>query len=225
MGRFDNILFDLDGTLTDSGPGITKSVQHALRGMGIEENNLKNLERFIGPPLSNSFHEYYGLEGERNREAVIRFRKRYETIGLFENEPYPGIPELLRDAQAAGIRLAVASSKPEPTVIEILKHFDLAKYFTVIVGSDVRREMSGQPMTSDKAEIVGMALAGLCGAFLARTAMVGDRLYDMEGAREAGVHPVGVVYGYGSAAELRESGAEFLAEDVAALRRYLLGEE
>ena len=260
MRRFDNVLFDMDGTLLDSGPGITKSVRQALASVGIAEDNVKNLERFTGPPLSTSFREFYGLQGEQILRAVTSFRARYETVGIFESALYPGIEETLRACKEAGVRLAVASSKPEVFVKQILEHFQIAQYFDVAAGSALEREMSGKVVPSDKEEIVRTALAGLweagqSGATLAglgetgqsdaalaglgeagqsdaalrhfgeRTAMVGDRKFDVDGARANGVHPVGVAFGYGSREELTAAGAEFIADDEASLTRYLLGME
>ena len=134
---FQYCLFDLDGTLTDPREGITKSVQHALRYFGIEEPDLKKLEPFIGPPLKDSVMEYYGLSEEQAKKAIEVYRERFAPIGVLENQIFPGIPQLLKKLQKSGTHLAVASSKPAVFVHQILRHFDIEKYFEVIVGSEL----------------------------------------------------------------------------------------
>lgn len=134
---FKYILFDLDGTLTDPKLGITSSVQYALRALGIEEPSLDKLEPFIGPPLTDSFREFYGLEGERLAMAIDKYRERFATQGIFENEIYPGIPQMLADLKAKDKLLAIASSKPTLFVEQILEHFEIGKYFDHVVGSNM----------------------------------------------------------------------------------------
>ena len=128
-------LFDLDGTLTDSREGITKCVQYALAKCGIEEPDLKKLECFIGPPLHTSFQKYYGMDRDMAKRAVEFYRERFRPIGIFENQVYEGVPEMLQALSEAGCHLAVASSKPEVFVKKVLDHFDIEKYFSVVVGS------------------------------------------------------------------------------------------
>ena len=134
---FDYCLFDLDGTLTDPREGITKSVQYALQAFGIEEPDLKKLEPFIGPPLKDSFMEFYGFTGEEAERAIAVYRERFAPVGIFENQVYPGIPQMLERLYRRGTRLAVASSKPIGFVKQILAHFDIEKYFDVVVGSEL----------------------------------------------------------------------------------------
>ena len=131
------ILFDLDGTLTDPKEGITKSVQHALQAYGIDEPDLDKLCPFIGPPLSDSFKEYYGFSEAQAREAIDHFHEYFTKQGMFENKVYPGIREMLTRLKDAGLTLAVATSKPEPFAIQILEHFDLLSYFTLVGGADM----------------------------------------------------------------------------------------
>lgn len=131
------ILFDLDGTLTDPKEGITKSVQHALQAYGIDEPDLDKLCPFIGPPLSDSFKEYYGFSEAQAREAIGYFHEYFTKQGMFENKVYPGIREMLTRLKDAGLTLAVATSKPEPFAIQILEHFDLLSYFTLVGGADM----------------------------------------------------------------------------------------
>lgn len=259
---FQNILFDLDGTLTESGPGITRSVQYALHQMGIEEPDLQKLEPFVGPPLNLSFRERYGMSEEETGRAIHYFRESYDTKGIYENNVYPGVRELLQQLHEQGSRLAIASSKPEPMVHRVLEHFGIAGYFDVIVGSHVEEELDNKMGADNKLLMVKKALQGLglsvepdCGAAgepesamteepgpvmagepepvmteaLKRArrksyAMVGDRSFDMNGAKANHVTAVGVSYGYGSRRELEEAGADFIADTVEKLGRILMAD-
>lgn len=188
----DMILFDLDGTLTDSGPGITRCVQYALASFGIEEPDLEKLNCYVGPPLLESFMNFAGLGCEEAQQAITKYRERYEAEGIFENEVYEGIPEVLAYLKEKGKILAVASSKPEKYVEQILEHFEIRKYFTVVTGSEMNETRT------DKGEVIAETLRRL-GAEDSRSdvVMVGDRSYDVIGARENGLLCVGVSYGYG----------------------------
>lgn len=191
------ILFDLDGTLTESGEGITKSVQYALEKIGKPEENLDALKVFVGPPLLEQFMKYADLEEETARKAVEFYRERYATIGIFENRPYPGIPRMLEELKNKGYLLAVASSKPERFVIQVLEHFDLAKYFDETVGS----EMNGS--RTNKTEVIEETLRRLhLENHREQVLMVGDKEHDVFGARKAGLDCLAVSYGYGTMEEL-----------------------
>lgn len=220
---FQYVLFDLDGTLTDPREGITKSVQFALAQQGISEPDLKKLEPFIGPPLKDSFMEFYGMTEERAAQGVADYRKRFAPIGKFENEVYPGIPEMLGSLKRAGIRLAVASSKPETFVWDILKYFKLDGYFDVVTGS----ELDGT--RSRKEEVVEEALhrLELDGQPVSREncAMVGDRRFDIEGGRQFRLTTVGVTYGYAAKGELEAAGADYIVKNPVQLTKLLLGEK
>lgn len=225
MNRFQHILFDLDGTLSESAEGITKSVQYALRSVGIEEPDLHELETFVGPPLNVEFQRRYHFD-DATCEAVIRkYRERYSEVGIFECRLYDGIPETLRDLREQGATLAVASSKPEIFVHRIMEHFDVAQYFSVMRGSRMEDEMKNKAGSDNKERVVRAALADLgATATKGSTAMVGDRSFDILGALHNGVTPVGVTFGYGSRQELEEAGAEpsLIAESVEELRRILM---
>ncbi len=218
------ILFDLDGTLTDPKPGITRCVQYALHKFGIEEPDLDKLEPFIGPPLLDSFQEFYGFEEEKGQQAIVYYRERFRTVGLFENEVYPGIAQMLARLQEAGCHLAVASSKPEIFVKRILEHFGLSSYFEVVVGS----ELDGR--RARKEEVVEEALRQLLGEeALAQQSlrpiedvvMVGDRKFDIQGAKRFGIVSIGVRYGYAGQGELEEAGADRIAATVEELEEAL----
>lgn len=228
---YEYILFDLDGTLTDPKPGITACVQYALHKMGIEEPDLDKLEPFIGPPLLDSFHEFYGFDEEQGQQAIAYYRERFGVTGLFENEVYPGIGQLLEALKAAGKKLAVASSKPGVFVKRILEYFGLCTYFDVVVGS----ELDGT--RAKKEEVVEEALYRLLPEELFQdimrrkgieperkydtVVMVGDRRFDVEGAKEFHIASVGVNYGYAAPGELSSAGADVIVETVAELREVL----
>ncbi|MDO4340567.1 MAG: HAD-IA family hydrolase [Eubacteriales bacterium] len=191
------ILFDLDGTLTESGEGITKSVQYALEKIGKPEPDLDKLRVFVGPPLMEQFMKYADLDEETARQAVVYYRERYSVTGIFENRPYPGVEELLAELQRKGYLLAVASSKPEKFVLQVLEHFRLDGYFHEIVGS----EMGGS--RTKKSEVIEETLKRLgLSEHRNEVLMIGDKEHDVLGARQAGVECVAVSYGYGTMEEL-----------------------
>lgn len=217
---YQYMLFDLDGTLTNPKEGITKSVQYSLKHFGIEEENLDNLVCFIGPPLLDSFNEYYGFSLEKSAEAVIKMRERYMTVGKFENEIFEGIPELLRDLKEKGKILAVSTSKPTKTSLEILEHFDILKYFDVVVGANL------DGTRTRKWEVIDETLKQLKiePSDYGKVLMVGDRKHDVEGAAKFGIDCGGVYYGFAPEGELEEAGAVFVVDTVEELRDKLLGE-
>lgn len=203
------ILFDLDGTLTESGEGITKCVQYALSRFGIEEQDLEKLRCFVGPPLLESFMQFGGLSQEDARKAVEYYRERYNTTGIYENRLYPKIRELLELLKVNDKILGVASSKPEVYVRKILEYFQVDGFFRVIVGS----ELDGR--RTRKAEVIEEALRRLDLDWQRDgVLMVGDRRHDVEGARECGIQCIGVTYGYGTREELEQAGAVYIAETV-----------
>ncbi len=240
MRRFNNVLFDMDGTLTDSGPGVKRCVQAALESCGITENDQEKLNRFMGPPLNYSFHTFYGMNEEQIKSAVEKFRSLYDDEGIWENSPYPGTIAMLQRCKEEGLLLAVASSKPQIHVERVLERFAMKEYFDVVVGSDISREVDGKILASDKEQIVADALEQLYElekkrnenvgsevaedreSFHQRTVMVGDRRFDMEGAKKNGVYGIGVQFGYGSDEELLTAGADALAADNEVLTEMLL---
>lgn len=207
------ILFDLDGTLTDSAEGITKCVQYALQHFGIEEPDLKKLECFIGPPLKEQFMKYARLSKSQAEVAVSVYRERYSRTGIFENQLYGGVSEMLQYLKKSGKTLGVASSKPTIYVNQILEHFEIRDLFDVVVGS----ELDGS--RSDKAAVIeeALALLGMSG-HRAEVLMVGDRRHDVEGALECGLQCIGVTYGFGTSAELQSAGAVYLVQSVEDLK-------
>ncbi len=210
------ILFDLDGTLTDPKEGITKSFQYALKHMGIIEENLDALEKVIGPPLKDSFMEFYGMNEEDALEAVAKYRERFKTIGLYENEIFDGIRELLEHLQKEGFLLAIASSKPTVFVEQICEHFEIKQYFHHIVGSflDGRR--------SEKEEVIEEAVKEFGEENLDEIIMVGDRKFDIIGAHQKGLKAIGVTFGYGGEKELKAAKADYIVNTVVELEKMLI---
>ncbi len=216
------ILFDLDGTLTDPGIGITNSVMHALKHYGIAVPERSELYKFIGPPLSESFEKYYGFSETEAVKAVEVYREYFGTKGLFENELYEGIDDLLRTLKDQGKILGLATSKPEYFAEQILEHFHLRTYFDFVSGSLLNGERT------DKGEVIHWALDNLkkmYGDGIAETAvMVGDREHDALGASKNNIPVIGVLFGYGSREEFESAGADGVAESVPELYELLTGE-
>ena len=212
-----HILFDLDGTLTDPGLGITNSVAHALAHFGIAVVDRTELYRFIGPPLIDSFMEYYGFTEEQAQEAVKVYREYFADRGWAENTVYEGIETLLAELTAAGKTLLVATSKPQVFAERILHHFGLARYFTHICGVALQA-----PRGYSKADVIREALDRAGVTDLNSAIMVGDRHHDIDGAKTVGLDSIGVLYGYGDRAEHEIAGADAIAEGVDALRKLLL---
>lgn len=219
---FRYCLFDLDGTLTDPREGITKSVQYGLECIGIDEPDLKKLEIFIGPPLLDSYMGMYGLDEETARKAISFYRERFVPIGIFENALFPEVPKMLESLKNRGIHLAVASSKPQTFVHQILKHFEIEEYFEVIVGS----ELDGR--RTAKEEVVEEALR-LLGVLdmpneqrFKGCAMIGDRKFDIQGAKAFGLTGVGVRFGFAPEGELEAEGADYIADTIEELTDFLL---
>lgn len=210
MRDYHTYFFDLDGTITDSSLGITNSVMYALKKFGIAEHDRRKLYPFIGPPLTVSFREYYGFSEEEALRAVAYYREYYQDKGIFENRVYDGFGEMLGKLKAAGKRLAVATSKPEPYARRIIDYFELSSYFDYVAGM----ELGGGRGT--KAEVIRYALAvcGIGDKDKAGVLMVGDREHDVFGAKEAGIDCLGVLYGFGSREELERAGADYIAGSV-----------
>ncbi len=210
------IFFDLDGTLTESGPGIINSVRYALTRWGIDEPDDTALYRFIGPPLVYSFSTFYGFSQEDAVKAMAVYREYYAVHGIFENSVYQGIPQLLALLKGAGKHLCVATGKPEKFMFPILKHYDLLKFFDFCGGSDEAETHA------DKTSVIRYVMDN-CGAKADDLVMVGDRHHDVDGAKANGVQSVGILYGYGSRTELETAGADYIAATVEDLQELLLG--
>ena len=212
---YQTIFFDLDGTLTESAPGITRSVAYALKKWGIEVEDLRTLEPFVGPPLAESFARYFDFTPEQCRDGIRYYREYYVNKGLFENSVYPGIEDMLRELKNAGKRLIVATSKPEEMAVRILEHFQLTDCFERIAGASMDEKRV------EKADVLRYVIEDLGQVDLTKAVMVGDRENDVRGARENGLPCIGVLYGYGSREELTEAGAAKIADTVEELKKML----
>jgi phosphoglycolate phosphatase len=211
---YRTILFDLDGTLINSAEGITKCIQYALEKFNIFEPDLKDLERFIGPPIEHSFKEYYGFDDEKTIEAVRYFRERYSVKGIKEHTLFTGVEELLRSLKSHKIKLGIASSKLEESVIRILQGYKIHQYFDVLIGS-----VDG--LRTEKREVIQEAVKQLAVTDKAEVLMIGDRKYDVLGAKEEGIDCIGILEGFGGRAELKEAGAKYIVNDIKELKELL----
>ena len=199
------ILFDLDGTLTDSGEGIMKCAQLGLAHFGIHVGDYRQLRDFVGPPLDLMFRKH-GVPADKTDEAIAVYRSRYLTVGKFENFPYPGIPEMLERLKALGYQLYVATSKPEEPSKEIITHFGLDPYFDRVCGATF------DGSRSSKADVIAYLLE-LCGR-AEEIIMVGDTAFDVTGAKAHDIPCIGVAWGYGSIADMQEAGVSAIAHTV-----------
>ena len=197
-----SVIFDLDGTLTDSGEGITKCVRLALEHFGIPVKNLDDLRFFVGPPLRDSFVKA-GVPEDKVEEAIAVYRSRYTNVGLFENTPYSGIRELLEKLTALGYRLFVATSKPEEMAVRVLKKFDLFRYFERVCGATMDKSRDS------KSAVIAYLLAECSNG--ENAIMVGDTAFDVIGAAEHKIPTIGVSWGYGNADEMKAAGAVSIA--------------
>ncbi|MBR2879743.1 MAG: HAD hydrolase-like protein [Oscillospiraceae bacterium] len=217
MKNYDILLFDLDGTLTDPGLGITNAVMYSLEKFGLPVPARQELYKMIGPPLTWSYQTYFGFSEEKSVEAVKYYREHYGTVGLLENEVYPGIGELLKALRAGGRTLCVATSKPEKYAGIILEHFGLAESFHYICGASFDGKIG------TKHEVIEYALERMGSPERSRVLMIGDREHDILGAKASGLGSLGVLYGYGDRAELEKAGADTIVESVEELGEVLLG--
>ena len=203
--KYPYIFFDLDGTLTDPGEGIVNCVRYALESFGMHETDDAKLTRFIGPPLIQSFRDYYGFDEEQAALAVAKYRERFSTVGLFENHVYDGIYDVLKTLIEGGHTLVLATSKPKVFADRIMEKYGLAPYFTLMCGS----ELDGTRV--NKKEVIDYAIE-LLACPRDGVIMVGDRKHDILGAAQCGVASCGVRYGYAEAGELEAAGADFIVD-------------
>lgn len=205
---YQYIFFDLDGTLTNPGEGITNSVAYALDKFNIRVEDKRSLYKFIGPPLQESFQKFYGFSKEQSLQAVEYYREYFRGTGIFENEVYDGVEEMLHSLKKEGKHILLATSKPEEFAKRILEHFQLMQYFDYVAGAT----MDGT--RCKKGEIIQYAIDNYPVENLSDAVMVGDREHDILGARQVGMDSIGVLYGYGDYEELSKAGANYIAKEV-----------
>lgn len=216
---YQYLMFDLDGTLTDPREGITKSVQYALQCMGIREENLTKLEPFIGPPLLESFREYYDFSVEQAREAVEYYREYFSVTGVYQNRLFDGVPKLLSDMKSNGKTVATASSKPEPFVRLILEHFHVDSYFDYICGGSMDESRISK---EDVIEELLCSRMKLPKEEWKHVLMIGDRRHDVEGAAKFGIPCLGLSMGFAAEGELEKAGAVAIVDSIGAIGEFIL---
>lgn len=216
MLNYRYILLDLDGTITDPAEGITKSVEYALNHFGIGVEDRKALYPFIGPPLYDSFREFYNFTDGQAKEAIVKYRERFAETGIYENKLYEGINDFLEAANLQGKSLMLATSKPTIFAKRILDYFNLSKYFSFVAGSG----LDGSFYT--KGDVIRHVLETNKLNTPSAIVMVGDRKHDIIGAKENNIDSIGVLYGYGDRKELEKAGANYIVNDIAGLRNKLL---
>ena len=212
----DVIFFDLDGTITDSGDGIKNSAAYALNKFGMPVPSRDELNKFIGPPLVGSFRNLFGMSNEDADLAVVYYREYYAVKGIFENSLYDGITDMLEALKEAGKTIVLATSKPEIYANQILEYFKIAKYFSYVCGAEMDHKRT------DKHEVIEYALETASVSDRSRVIMVGDRHHDIDGAKKSKLDCIGVTFGYGSEAELKKAGADFVVHDTNELTELLL---
>ena len=214
--KYETILFDLDGTLTDPEKGITTSVAYALDYFGNKYESVESLRLFIGPPLREQFMEYCNVHKEKGEEYVAKYREYYAVTGIYENKVYEGIEEMLKELKKCGKKIVLATSKPEKFALIILEHFGLMKYFDFVAGA----LMSNTRTKKD--EVISYALENIGNYNKDTIVMVGDRLHDVIGASKFSIDTIGVTFGYGSREELSDAGAKIIVDTVDELKKELL---
>ena len=208
MKNYETVLFDLDGTLTNPGEGITNSVAYSLAKYGITVEDKTELYKFIGPPLHESFEKFYGFSRDEAMQAVEYYREYYRDKGIYENVVYDGVEDLLKTLFENGKKIILATSKPEVFAREILRYFNLEKYFYYSAGANL------DGSRTDKAEVIEYALREGGVTDKSSAVMVGDREHDIIGANKNGLDSIGVLFGFGSREELESAGATYIAETV-----------
>lgn len=214
--KYDTILFDLDGTLTDSSPGIINSIKYALNELGKEIPDEAVFQKFLGPPLIYSFKNFCGFDEELANRAVKLYRQRYDKYCDIENALYDGICDTLERLRSAGKRLIVATSKPDIYAKRIVSHFGLDRYFDAVCGATLDESRNTKTM------VIKYAIESCNVTDLEHTLMVGDRKHDIEGAANVGIDSMGVLYGYGDLSELKTAGANYIAASVSEIADIIL---
>ena len=208
------LLFDLDGTLTDPKEGITKCVQYALKHFNIEVNDLDQLLCFIGPPLIDSFMNFYGMSEDNAKIAVEKYRERFKDIGIFENGVYDGIIQMLKSCKDMGYKIGLATSKPEEFAVRILDRYELSGFFDEAIGST----MDGS--RNNKTDVIKEAFRrmNITDDNKDNVIMIGDREHDIIGAKNCGIKSIGVKFGYANEGELEAAGADYVVDTVEQLQ-------
>lgn len=214
--QYKYVLFDLDGTLTDPFEGITKCFEYSLNAFGIEVADRRELACYIGPPLRWTFHESLGFSEEQTETAIEKYRERFSTIGLYENRLYDDTISTLQTLKSHGLTLAVATSKPLEFAEKILEKFNILQFFDFVGGAEMDNSRS------KKEEVIAYVLEKMQVADTLQAVMIGDRMYDIEGARRFGIETIAVLSGYGSREEFEQHNAAYIAENLHDILQYIL---
>ena len=207
MAVFDYVIFDFDGTVADTGEGILKSLQYSFIAMGDPAPDLSDLKKFIGPPVYYSYTHFYGISEDKVDLYIKKYRERYREKGIYESEVYPGLKELIASLKENNIKVGIASSKPENLIYSVSDYLGITQMFDAIVG--VKSDNSKH---STKAGLIAQAMTELGAEDKSKVLMVGDRLFDIDGAHEAGIKCCAALWGYGNRAEFEEHNADFIVQ-------------
>lgn len=218
MKNYDYVIFDFDGTVADTGEGILKSLQYSFEQMGHEVPDLSDLKKFIGPPIHYSYVTFYGIDESEVEQYIKKYRERYRKIGIFECFVYDGVIETIKELRKNGVKIGIASSKPIKLIFDVMDYLKITEYFDAVVGTQF--DDSNHP---GKTDLVLESMKKLSDGDKKRTLMVGDRFFDIDGAKGAGVDSVGVTYGYGSREEFEEHGATYIIDNAKELLK-IVGE-
>ena len=208
MAEFDYVIFDFDGTVADTGEGILKSLQYSFTAMGDEEPDLEDLKKFIGPPVFYSYTHFYGISEDKVDDYIKKYRERYREKGIYESKVYDGLKDLIISLKEKQIKVGIASSKPESLIYSVADYLGITDMFDAIVG--VKSDNSKH---STKAGLIAQAMEELGAKDKNKVLMVGDRLFDINGAHEAGVKCCGALWGYGDEDEFKAHNADFIVID------------
>ncbi len=214
MIKYNAVLLDFDGTIADTGEGIFSSVRYAIEAMGFDPLPEDIIHTFIGPPVFSSFKRALNLSDEDSAKAVEKYRERYVESGIYQLEFYDGIQQLMEDMKKSGIKLAIASSKPENFIIKILDFLEMDNFFDYISSPE------SDKAPENKTSLVERAISHL-GVEKSRAIMIGDRYFDIDGAKGAGIDSIGVTFGFGSKDELQNAGATYIAESADDIRKII----
>lgn len=209
--RYDCVIFDMDGTIMDTSEGVIRSVQYALRGMGLPDDDMERIHRFIGPPLYQAFSEFYGMSDADAMEAVRLYRVRYADVGVLEYTPYPGMLKLICDIKTAGMKVGIATGKPKKFTRIILEHAGLLEFVDKLVTPNLSDKQQDKPY-------MVRAIMEACGE---KAVMIGDRCFDIEGAAANGIDSIGVLQGFGSRKEFEASRATYIVQGASEIRGIL----
>ena len=208
MRKYDYVIFDFDGTVTDTGEGILKSLQYSFEQMGDEVPDLSDLKKFIGPPIHYSYVTFYGVSEDKVGEYIKKYRERYRKTGIYECFIYDGMKETILKLRENGVKIGIASSKPESLIYDVMNHLGITDLFDAVTGV-----MVDDSNHSGKADLVLSSMKKLGANDKSRVLMVGDRYFDIDGAAGAGVHSCGVLFGFGSEKEFKEHNATYIVSN------------